>query len=226
MPAWAEAMERTFKADPYRLGSVHGEQDLSVVRPLIVESPLRVRAAVVGVHPKATGTLVVGRAVTRDDAGLVTNQVFVNFFRGVRVGQSTGEPPPAHRLAPEVRADTPLARVRYPVDADQGVRYAHASGDMGIYHLDDDAARQLGFPRKIVHGVCTMAIAGRAVVHAVCGDDPRRLRQLAVRFAAPLLPGQDVVTTLWLLETGQVGFEMVDSEGTVVLTNGMARVDA
>ncbi|MBV9359034.1 MAG: dehydratase, partial [Chloroflexi bacterium] len=75
-------------------------------------------------------------------------------------------------------------------------------------------------------GVCTMAIAGRAVVHAVCGHDPRRLRRLAVRFSAPLLPGQDVVTTIWPVRTGQVAFEMLDSEGTVVLTNGLARVDA
>ncbi len=225
---WAPAMERAFAADPYTLGSVHGEQDLYLHRPLAPGMRLRLRAAVVGVHPKSTGTLVVGRVEARDDTVLVAEQFFVNFFRGFTVQQGIGELPPEHRLPEAVTAQPPLARVRYPVDPDQGIRYAHASGDRGIYHLDDEAARRLGFPRKIVHGVCTMAFAGRAVVEVACGGDPRRLRRLAVRFSAPLLPGQDVTTTLWPLGEragrARVGFQVADQSGLVVISNGLAEV--
>jgi acyl dehydratase len=230
VPPWADAMLRTFEADPYTLGSVHGEQDLLVHRPLVPGMALRMRAAVVGVHPKSTGTLVVGRAEAHDNGGLVAEQYFVNFFRGHSVAAATGEQPPEHKLTGDVKTRAPLARITYPVALDQGVRYAHASGDMGIYHLDDDAARRLGFPRKIVHGVCTMAFAGRAVVAAACDGDPRRLKRLAVRFSAPLLPGQNVTTTLWPLEPiagrTRVGFEMADESGLLVLTNGLAEVAA
>jgi acyl dehydratase len=228
VPPWAEAMARAFEADPYTLGSVHGEQDLFLHRPLTPGMELRQHAAVVGVFPKSSGTLVVGRAETHDAVGLVAEQYFVNFYRGFEVADGTGEQAPAHQLAPDVKAGRPLASIVYPVDMDQGVRYAYASGDMGIYHLDDDAARRLGFPRKIVHGVCTMAIAGRAVVAAACAADPRRLARLAVRFSAPLLPGQNVTTTLWHLDPAEdrtrVAFEMVDANGVTVLTNGLAEI--
>ena len=73
-----------------------------------------------------------------------------------------------------------------------------------------------------------MAIASRAVVAAACEADPRRLARLAVRFSAPLLPGQDVTTTLWSLDPmngrTRVAFEMVDASGVTVLTNGLAEI--
>jgi acyl dehydratase len=230
VPAWEPAMRGAFGADPYALGSVHGEHDLWLHRPLEPGMRLRMRAAVVGVLPKSTGTQVVGRVETRDADGPVAEQLFVNFFRGQQVERTYGEAAPAHSLPAEVRAQPPLARVTYPVDMDQGVRYAHASGDMGIYHLDDEAAQRLGFPRRIVHGVCTMAFAGRAVVEVVCDGDPRRLKRLAVRFSAPLLPGQEVTTTLWSLDQrnglARVGFEVADASGQLVITNGLAEVAA
>src|SRR5262249_44697332 len=128
-----------------------------------------------------------------------------------------------------IRDQPPLARVTYPVDLDQSLRYAEVSGDHGAYHVSDTAARALGFPRIIVHGVCTMAFAGRAMIEACCDGDPRRLKRLAVRFSPPLLPGQDVTPTLWPLgavdDREQVAFEMVDAQGTTVITNGFAEVE-
>ena len=70
---------------------------------------------------------------------------------------------PTHRLEPE---GDPIAEVAYPVAEDQTSRYAAASGDDFAIHLDDEFARKVGLPGRIVHGFCTMAFAGRAVVEA------------------------------------------------------------
>ena len=71
--------------------------------------------------------------------------------------------------------------------ADQAERYAEASGDHNPIHLDEEAARAVGLPGRILHGLCTMALAGRAV-EQVAGREPTRL---AVRFSAPVALGAD-----------------------------------
>ena len=63
-------------------------------------------------------------------------------------------------IASSVDGDCPIARSRYPVADDQTERYAAASGDDFAIHLDDEFARKVGLPGRIVHGLCTLAFAG------------------------------------------------------------------
>ena len=93
-------------------------------------------------------------------------------------------------------------RSQYRVSEDQPDRYAAASGDDFAIHLDDDFARAVGLPGRIVHGLCTMAFAARAVLEAAEVDDPRRVRRVAVRFSAPLFPGDTVTTQVWRTDGG------------------------
>ena len=113
----------------------------------------------------------------------------------------------------------PTAAITYRVAEDQTVRYAAASGDDFAIHLDDEFARQVGLPGRIVHGLCAMAFAGRAVLEAAGVDDPRAVRRIAVRFSAPLFPGESVTTRVWQLE-GAFGFESVNEQGEPVLKDG------
>ena len=66
-------------------------------------------------------------------------------------------------------------------------------------------------------------------IQAACADDPRRLKRLAARFSAPLLPDQVVTTTLWPGGEAdgrpRLAFEMRDAAGTAVLTHGLAEVE-
>ncbi len=69
------------------------------------------------------------------------------------------------------------------------LRYAAASGDWQKVHFDDDWARAMGLPRRVLHGACTLALCASAVVELVGGGDPTRLARLALRFARPVHPG-------------------------------------
>jgi len=72
------------------------------------------------------------------------------------------------------------------------VRYAGASGDFNPIHVDDEFARSVGLPGRILHGLYTMALVARAVT-AAGGDDPQRLRSLSVQFRGVALPEHEVV---------------------------------
>ena len=60
------------------------------------------------------------------------------------------------------------------------VRYAGASGDFNPIHIDEDFARQVGLPGRILHGLWTMAQVARAHTEALGG--PEKLERLSVQF--------------------------------------------
>jgi acyl dehydratase len=95
-------------------------------------------------------------------------------------------------------------------------------------HLDDDFAKSVGLPGIINHGLCTMAMCSQAVVKKVADGDPGRLRRLAVRFAANVLPGADIAVDLFDAGSDDgrqaVAFE-ASSGGQIVIKNGRAEVD-
>ncbi|HSL66310.1 MAG TPA: MaoC/PaaZ C-terminal domain-containing protein [Gaiellaceae bacterium] len=230
LPVW-EAIapaSRAVVSEEARRRVVHYAQDLIVHRPL--EAGMRVVSFATPIalveHPK--GTQLVIRTETRlEDGDLVNEQYVTEFFRGVFAGASSGERPPEHRLADEARDGDPVAEISYPVAEDQPERYAAASGDRFEIHLDDAAARAVGLPGRIVHGLCTMAFTGRAVLEAAGVEDPASVRRLAVRFSAPLLPGGSLTTRIWRLDGGTtLGFEAVDANGTPVIRDGRAELRA
>ena len=208
---------------------VHGEQDMRFHKPIRPGMVLRSKAAPVGVHVKPSGTTVVVKVDTRDEAGaLVAEQHVVSFCRGVSEGEGVGETAPGHTLTDEVKAGEPVATVSQTFDTDQTYRYAEASGDRMPIHLDDALAKGVGLPGIIIHGLCTMAFTSWAVVQSVAGGDSTRLKRLAVRFSRPVLPGQTITTRIWKAgEDGGstlYGYETTNDAGEVVIKDGLAEV--
>jgi acyl dehydratase len=77
-------------------------------------------------------------------------------------------------------------------------RYAGASGDFNPIHLDDEFARSVGLPGKILHGLWTMAQVARAQTEA--GGGPESLRSLSVQFRGMGLPEHEITVTSTLGE--------------------------
>ncbi len=73
------------------------------------------------------------------------------------------------------------------------VRYAGASGDFNPIHIDEEFARQVGLPGRILHGLYTMAQVARAQTEAAGG--PEKLKRLAVQFRGMGLPEQEITVS-------------------------------
>jgi acyl dehydratase len=73
------------------------------------------------------------------------------------------------------------------------VRYAGASGDFNPIHIDDEFARRVGLPGKILHGLWTMAQVARAQTEAAGG--PHALKRLAVTFRGMGVPEHEIAIT-------------------------------
>jgi acyl dehydratase len=73
------------------------------------------------------------------------------------------------------------------------VRYAGASGDFNPIHIDEEFARGVGLPGRILHGLWTMAQVARAQTEAAGG--PEHLKRLSVQFRGMGVPEQEVVVS-------------------------------
>lgn len=220
VPVWEVLVEAISQVAPPEVLPLllHGEQDIHIRRPIVPGMRLESSAKVVGTHVKASGTTVTVRSRTSTSEGEPVNeQYMVAFLRGWHAGSSSGEVAPDHSFTPSAEPD---AQVDAKVDEDQTFRYRDASGDHNPIHVDDEIARAVGLPGRIVHGLCTMAFTSWAAVTALCDGDPRRLRRIAVRFSQPVLPGQEITTRFW---GGH--FETVSGSGAVVIRNGLVERD-
>ena len=73
------------------------------------------------------------------------------------------------------------------------IRYAGAAGDFNPIHTDDEFARAVGLPGRILHGLYTMAQVARAQTEAAGGPD--RLKRLSVQFRGMGLPEHEITVT-------------------------------
>ena len=73
------------------------------------------------------------------------------------------------------------------------VRYAGASGDFNPIHIDEEFAKQVGLPGRILHGLWTMAQVARAQTEA--GGGPHTLRRLSVQFRGMGLLEREITVT-------------------------------
>ncbi len=227
---WKEVVQRILIGDP-GTASMHGEHDLVIHQPIKPGMTLELRAALWGITPKASGTLVTVKIDTADESGRPVNDQYLTlFFRGITGLEAAGHAPPDHAAPSGLADETPAMRLITHVDQDQSQRYAEASRDFSSYHISDDAARAAGFPRIFIHGLCTMAMTGSAAVKLLCANDPSRLRRLAVRFSSVVYPGQDITTRFWPLLSSDSGsafaFDVVDSHDAIVVKNGRAEIAA
>ncbi len=225
VPTWDAMMVALHDVVPAedQVAMLHAEQDMHFFQPLVPGRRLVTFAEAYSIRSGRMGTRFTMRVVSADEAGQpVVEQFATMLIRGIEPGDDGGEAPPSHAFPAEAKA-AKLAAVTSTVDTDQALRYAEASGDRNPIHVDDAAAKAVGLPGVILHGMCTMAICGRDVVDEVAGGDPNRLRRLAVRFYRPVFPGNDLVTAMYDAGAGVVAFE-ASSAGKVVVRDGLAEV--
>jgi acyl dehydratase len=226
VPVFQSLLEPAVEVVPLSvLGKVlHGEQDFRFYRPIRPGDALVSRGKMTGFEGLPNGTRCCTYLETRDELDeLVVEQYVTSFIRSFDDGRRIGELSPAHKLDESVRANPAVAEFTQHVDEDQTFRYSPASGDPMPIHLDEQVAREAGLPGIIAHGFCMLAFTSWGIRQELGAEDVSRLKRLAVRFAKPVLPGQDIHTRVWRTDATTYAFE-TDVCGTVVLSDGLAEI--
>ena len=98
------------------------------------------------------------------------------------------------------------------------------SGDPNPLHASPTVAKTAGFDAPILHGLCTLGIAGRAVLKTYCDNDPTRFKSLRLRFSAPVYPGETVRMEMWK-DASNVSFRAkIVERDVIVLNNGSIEI--
>lgn len=201
-------------SDDLIIRAVHLIQDMRFERPIRAGDSLVSRSRVAGIVGGQRGTSVVCHVVSETVSGERVGEFYAaSYVRGHGGEPSTGERVP--NIAAGRDGDTGVT-IAQAVDADQTYRYADASGDHNLIHIDDDVARAVGLPGIVVHGMCTMAFACRAAVRELADGDVTRLRRFAGRFSSLLLPGQRIQTTFWPSANGVWTYQTDGPEAPVI----------
>jgi acyl dehydratase len=198
---------------------VHAEQSVELLGEITAHGSGQYQARVTGIYDKGSGALVRTEGLLSSEDGTPLARLSGgSFIRGA--GGFGGDRGPASDwTAPERPPDAVIEQQTVPW---QALLY-RLSGDRNRLHSDPEFAAAGGFPRPILHGLCTYGIAGRALLHGAAGGDPARVHAMSARFSAPVMPGDTLSTLIWRDED-EVLFMTRTEAGTPVLTHGRATI--
>jgi acyl dehydratase len=173
---------------------LHGEQSFEIHNPLPPEGTVNGSYEIAGVEDKGAdkgAILHLLKTLSDDKSGTLLATVrSVLFLRGDggcggfgEVGNSAAPLPDGSPSLSSEIATLPQAALIY-----------RLSGDYNPIHADPDAAAKAGFERPILHGLCTLGIATRAILSTFASKAPERLNSLSVRFSRPVYPGETIRT--------------------------------
>ncbi len=213
------AMARIGSFNPAML--VHGEQAIEVHGPIPTEGRVSTVGEITGIWDKGKGAVIETRSVSTDAATGEPRFTTVSsvFIRGEGGWGGDRGPSGPRNVAPERDPDHV---VTYATREDQALLY-RLSGDRNPLHSDPAFAAMGGFPKPILHGLCTYGFTGRALLHALCGGDPGRFRAMEGRFSSPVFPGEALTVDMWVTGDGDAVFRTRGGDGRVVLDAGRCR---
>jgi len=198
---------------------LHGAQGIELLDEIPVEGEIESTGRIAAVWDKGKGAVaeLVSESVDVATGKPLFRTVMTAFFRGE--GGFGGERGPSPTF--ELPDRKPDHEVRYPTRIDQALLY-RLSGDRNPLHSDPSFAKAGGFERPILHGLCSYGFTGRALLHAVCGGDPARFEAMDARFSKPVMPGDDLVVSMWI-DGSECLFQTKNQDGDVVIDQGVMR---
>ena len=210
------AMAEAGTYDPRMM--VHGEQGIKLFRPLPTEGEVETVDEITGIYDKGKGAVVASKTVgtlvgESDPLYETTSSIFIVGEGGFGGDRGPTEKP---NVAPDRDPDYEVSATTRP---DQALLY-RLCGDRNPLHSDKQFSDVGGFPKPILHGLCTYGFTGRLLLHTLCDSDPERFSTMEGRFSSPVLPGEKLTVKVWDEGDGHAVFQTLGDDGRVVLDNG------
>ena len=203
-----------------RVMVVDGERDITFHKPLQTVAHITADSSVLAVFDKGKdkGAVIRHQTVLRNSDGeALATLVASRFARGDGGfgGPSEGQPEPH-----QVPARSPDRTIDIATRPDQALIY-RLCGDRNPLHADPEFAKRAGFPKPILHGMCTYGITCRGILQTYADYDPSAFKRHAARFSSAVYPGETVTLEMWR-DGDVISFEAkVKARGITVIKNGM-----
>lgn len=210
--------------DGYPIGLVHGEQSISLARPIPTSGTVDLSQVMIGIFDKGSGALCVTETrVTLADTGELLgtsrNGLFVRGQGGFGGPRSPADQQPWTRPARE-----PDRIVSLPIPPGQSLIF-RLLGDRNPHGTDPVIARADGFDRPVFFGLGTYGFACRALLKGLCDGDVSRFGSMHGRFSRPVHPGEMLDTHIWHTEDGAL-FQTVANGERLAIDHGQFRYAA
>lgn len=199
---------------------VDGERDITFHKPFPTAAHITADTSTLAVYDKGKnkGAVICYQSVLKSSDGEPLATVVTSLFArgdGGFGGPSDGQPKPH-----EMPARLPDTTIDISTRSDQALIY-RLCGDRHPLHSDPEYAKRAGFPKPILHGLCTYGITCRGVLQAYADYDPSAFRRHVARFSAPVYPGDTVTLEMWK-DGNVISFQAkVKARGVTVIKNGM-----
>ena len=209
LPAFEPVFEamRSTGADLVQL--LHTAQRTELLRPFPSEGVMRTSAVLRGIWDMKVGALAIVDTETEVGGELACRTSWQLLLRGA--GGFGGERPPQGLRVKPPKDQAPEFEVKVSTRRDQALLY-RLTGDVNPIHSHPEVAKQAGFERPILHGLCSYGIAGRIALKVLAGDDPARFKAFEVRFAKVVMPGDTLIVRGYHLEPGQAAVTVTVAE--------------
>ncbi|GJJ76627.1 (3R)-3-hydroxyacyl-CoA dehydrogenase / 3a,7a,12a-trihydroxy-5b-cholest-24-enoyl-CoA hydratase / enoyl-CoA hydratase 2 [Entomortierella parvispora] len=202
---------------------LHGEQYLEIIKPFPSHGKLISTPYVVDILDKGKGCVATIGVKTTDENGedICINE-FTMFIRGA--GNFGGKKEGADRGASTASNQAPSRKpdhiVQEKTHENQAALY-RLSGDWNPLHIDPEMAAVGGFDVPILHGLCSFGIAGKHIFNTYCNNDANNFKNIKVRFAKTVNPGETLETSMWR-EGSKVIFQVHAVERDVIVISNAA----
>ncbi|VVA95457.1 unnamed protein product [Arabis nemorensis] len=192
-----------FKYDPSLM--LHGQQYIEIYRPLPSKANLINKVSLAGLQDKGKAAILEIEIKSYEQGSeelLCMNRTTV-FLRGAGGFSNSSQPfsyknyPINQGLAVKIPKTQPAVVSEERTQLSQALLY-RLSGDYNPLHSDPKVAKVAGFPRPILHGLCTLGFAIKAIIKCVCKGDPTAVKTISGRFLTTVFPGETLITEMWL----------------------------
>ena len=201
---------------------IHGEQVIKLYRLIPPQGKTLVEGGITNIYDKGKGALYVWRMKVMTEMGELLAEAESGIFY-VGEGGFDGDPGPKTEALEPPKGAEPDFTASYFIPRNQAALY-RLCGDINPRHVDPDFAKMGGFPRPILHGLCTYGYAVRAILYKACDGEVERLKEFKARLSGVVYPGDSLVTEGWMDKGGRYLIRSRTDRG-VALSHAYARVE-
>jgi len=196
---------------------LHASEQVILPAPLPPSGSARAISRIVEIWDKGKAAVVqIETSVSALDGSPLWTQRRSIFARGE--GGFGGERGPSTSVVAPDRA--PDVEVQLPTLPQQALLY-RLCGDRNPLHSDPQFAAAAGFPRPILHGLCTFGMTCKAIVDAMLDADADAVGSFGARFTGVVFPGETLKVSIWKDDARLLAGVVAPSRENAVVLSGV-----